>query len=143
MKKICGISTGNVRVPFSIDIGIGDVIVPEPTKRKIAVRLSDFEVPEIFTYSIESTIAEKFDAVLQRMSGTSLELQGKSLEIRKFFCGPIISGGTVMSFFHCSELSCVLQSPLIEERATYARPGRRICINRILYMKRRSRWRVI
>ncbi len=130
MKKICGISTGNVRVPFSIDIGIGDVIVPEPTKRKIAVRL------------IESTIAEKFDAVLQRMSGTSLELQGKSLEIRKF-CGPIISGGTVMSFFHCSELSCVLQSPLIEERATYARPGRRICINRILYMKRRSRWRVI
>ncbi len=142
MKKICGISTGNVRVPFSIDIGIGDVIVPEPTKRKIAVRLSDFEVPEIFTYSIESTIAEKFDAVLQRMSGTSLELQGKSLEIRKF-CGPIISGGTVMSFFHCSELSCVLQSPLIEERATYARPGRRICINRILYMKRRSRWHVI
>ena len=122
MKKICGISTGNVRVPFSIDIGIGDVIVPEPTKRKIAVRLSDFEVPEIFTYSIESTIAEKFDAVLQRMSGTSLELQGKSLEIRKF---------------------CVLQSPLIEERATYARPGRRICINRILYMKRRSRWHVI
>ena len=93
-------------------------------------------------FYIESTIAEKFDAVLQRMSGTSLELQGKSLEIRKF-CGPIISGGTVMSFYHCSELSCVLQSPLIEERATYARPGRRICINRILYMKRRSRWHVI
>ena len=36
-------------------------------------------------FYIESTIAEKFDAVLQRMSGTSLELQGKSLEIRKFY----------------------------------------------------------
>lgn len=76
-KKYPGVKTsfmghiGNVRIPFSIDVGIDDVIVPEPTKRKIAVRLSDFEAPEVFTYSIESTIAEKFDAILQRMVGTS------------------------------------------------------------------------
>ena len=60
-----------VRIPFSIDIGIDDVIVPIPVKRTIVTRLSGFVSPEVFTYSLESTIAEKFDAILQRMSGTS------------------------------------------------------------------------
>lgn len=76
-KKYPGVKTkfrshiGNVRVPFSIDIGIDNVIIPEPVKRKIATRLSDFEQPEIYTYSLESTIAEKLDAILQRMEATS------------------------------------------------------------------------
>lgn len=61
----------NVRIPFSIDIGIDDVIVPDPIKRKIVTRLPDFESPDVYTYSLESTIAEKFDAILQRMAGTS------------------------------------------------------------------------
>ena len=34
-------------------------------------RLPEFESPLVYTYSLESTIAEKFDAILQRMSGTS------------------------------------------------------------------------
>ena len=62
---------GNVRVPFSIDIGIDDVIVPEPELRSIAVRLDGFESPRIYTYSLESTVAEKFDAITQRMETTS------------------------------------------------------------------------
>lgn len=61
---------GNVRVPFSIDVGIDDVIWPEPVIRKIKTRLKDFEEPEICTYSVESTIAEKFDAILLRMETT-------------------------------------------------------------------------
>ena len=60
-----------VRIPFSIDVGFDDVIVPEPIKRIIVTRLPDFNSPEVFTYSLESTIAEKFDAILQRMAGTS------------------------------------------------------------------------
>ena len=76
-KKYPGVKTmligriEKVRFPFSIDIGIDDVIVPIPVKRTIVTRLSGFVSPEIFTYSLESTIAEKFDAILQRMSGTS------------------------------------------------------------------------
>lgn len=62
---------GNVRIPFSVDIGIDDVIIPEPVKRKVVTRLPDFEAPAIYTYSLESTIAEKFDAILKRMAGTS------------------------------------------------------------------------
>ncbi len=60
-----------VRVPFSIDIGVDDVIVPKAVKRKIKTRFADFEEPFIFTYSLESTIAEKFEAILKRMEATS------------------------------------------------------------------------
>jgi len=76
-KKYPGVKTrmlgkiNNVRIPFSIDIGIDDVIIPDAIVRKITTRLSDFEMPEIYTYSLESTIAEKVDAILQRMETTS------------------------------------------------------------------------
>ncbi len=56
----------NVRIPFNVDIGVGDIIIPRAKKRKINTQLPDFEAPVIMTYSLESTIAEKFDAILQR-----------------------------------------------------------------------------
>ncbi len=61
----------NVRVPFHVDIGVGDVIVPKAEERVITTQLPEFEAPVIKTYSIESTIAEKFDAMLQRFELTS------------------------------------------------------------------------
>ena len=60
----------NVRVPFNVDIGVGDVIVPQAEQRTISTQLPDFEAPVIKTYSVESTIAEKFDAILQRFELT-------------------------------------------------------------------------
>lgn len=59
------------RTPFNIDFGIGDVIVPKSEKRLIPTQLEDFNQPEISTYSIESTIAEKLDAIIQRYELTS------------------------------------------------------------------------
>lgn len=61
----------NTRTPFSVDLGIGDIIVPKAEKRIIPVQLDEFTRPEISTYSLESTIAEKFDAMLQRLEMTS------------------------------------------------------------------------
>lgn len=75
-RKYHGISTQiigqikNVRVPFNVDIGVGDIIVPCAEERTINTQLPDFEAPVIMTYSIESTIAEKFDAILQRFELT-------------------------------------------------------------------------
>lgn len=75
-RKYHGISTQiagyikNVRVPFNVDIGVGDVIVPNALRRNIRTQLDGFEKPEILTYSLESTIAEKFDAILQRFELT-------------------------------------------------------------------------
>lgn len=77
-RKYHGVSTQitgyikNVRVPFNVDIGVGDVIVPNAQRRHIQTQLEGYEKPEILTYSLESTIAEKFDAILQR-----LELTGR------------------------------------------------------------------
>lgn len=41
-----------MRVPFNVDIGVGDVIVPKAKQRKINTQLPDFEEPVIKTYSI-------------------------------------------------------------------------------------------
>jgi predicted nucleotidyltransferase component of viral defense system len=61
----------NIRVPFNVDIGVGDVIVPNAKLRCIQTQLEGYEKPEIWTYSLESTIAEKLDAILQRFELTS------------------------------------------------------------------------
>lgn len=61
----------NTGTPFSIDFGIGDVIVPKPEKRKIPTQLDDFIAPIVNTYSLETTIAEKIDAILSLMEFSS------------------------------------------------------------------------
>ena len=51
------------KIPISIDIGFGDVIVPEKAEMDFPVLLSD-EVPRVYAYSFESSIAEKFEAIV-------------------------------------------------------------------------------
>lgn len=76
-KKYAGIGASlvarikNTKTPFSIDFGVGDVIVPKQEKRKIPTQLSDFDAPTVNTYSVESTIAEKIDAILSLMEFSS------------------------------------------------------------------------
>lgn len=76
-KKYAGISASlvamikNTRTPIKIDFGVGDVIVPSKEKRSIPTQLDDFEKPVINTYSLETTIAEKIDAILDLMEFSS------------------------------------------------------------------------
>ncbi len=76
-KKYAGIGASvvarikNTKTPFSIDFGVGDVIVPEQERRKIPTQLSDFDAPTVNTYSLETTIAEKIDAILSLMEFSS------------------------------------------------------------------------
>ena len=76
-KKYAGIGASlvarikNTRTPFSIDFGVGDVIVPKQEKRKISTQLEDFTAPTVNTYSLETTIAEKIDAILSLMEFSS------------------------------------------------------------------------
>ena len=65
------VSSQAVRVPFSVDIGVGDIIVPGTTACTMQTQLDGFDAPEILTYSLESTVAEKLDAILQRFELTS------------------------------------------------------------------------
>ena len=76
-KKYAGIGASivarikNTKTPFSIDFGVSDVIVPKQEKRKIPTQLSDFDAPTVNTYSLETTIAEKLDAILDLMEFSS------------------------------------------------------------------------
>ena len=57
-KKYAGIGASivahikNTRTPFSIDFGVGDVIVPKQEKRKIPTQLDDFIAPTVSTLSL-------------------------------------------------------------------------------------------
>lgn len=76
-KKYAGIGVSivarikNTRTPFGIDFGVGDVIVPKQEKRKIPTQLDDFVAPTVNTYSIETTVSEKIDAILSLMEFSS------------------------------------------------------------------------
>lgn len=76
-KKYAGIGASlvahikNTRTPFSIDFDVGDVIVPKQEKRKIPTQLDDFTSPTVNTYSLETIIAEKLDAILDLMEFSS------------------------------------------------------------------------
>ena len=54
---------GNIKIPVSIDIGFGDRIVPGRMEIDFPVLL-DFDIPHIYSYSIESTLSEKFEAIV-------------------------------------------------------------------------------
>lgn len=51
------------RIPISIDIGFGDVIYPDAVKMDFPV-IIDMEAPRINVYSLESSIAEKLEAIV-------------------------------------------------------------------------------
>jgi len=55
---------GKIRLFLRIDIGFGDVIIPGPRKVKYPVLL-DFPPPELNGYTRESTLAEKFQAMVK------------------------------------------------------------------------------
>ena len=51
------------RIPIGIDIGFGDVIYPDAVKMDFPVIL-DMEPPRVNAYSMESSIAEKLEAIV-------------------------------------------------------------------------------
>lgn len=61
----------NTKTPFNVDIGVGDVIVPNPERLTVTVQLEDFKPATVLAYSLESTVAEKFEALIQRQLLTS------------------------------------------------------------------------
>ena len=77
VKKYAGIGVSmvarikNTRTPFGIDFGVGDVIVPKQEKPKTPTQIDAFLAPKVNTYSIETTVAEKIDAILNLMEFSS------------------------------------------------------------------------
>jgi hypothetical protein len=55
---------GNARITMQVDVGFGDAIVPGPVEVDYPTLL-DFPAPRLLGYSRESTIAEKFEAMVK------------------------------------------------------------------------------
>ena len=51
------------KIPISIDVGFGDVIYPNKVSMEFPTLLEE-EVPRIYAYSLASSIAEKFEAIV-------------------------------------------------------------------------------
>lgn len=58
-------SLGNARISMQIDIGFGDVVRPAPVDVELPALL-DFPMPRLKGYTRETSIAEKFHAMVQR-----------------------------------------------------------------------------
>ncbi|GAB3900023.1 nucleotidyl transferase AbiEii/AbiGii toxin family protein [Spirosoma agri] len=56
-------SLGNIRQVMQIDIGFGDVLTPAPTRMDYPTLL-EMDSPQVQAYSIETIIAEKFEAMI-------------------------------------------------------------------------------
>jgi predicted nucleotidyltransferase component of viral defense system len=61
---------GNIKERIQVDIGFGDKIIAGPVTIDFPVLL-DFPVPKLKVYSIESAIAEKFEAIVSLQLLTS------------------------------------------------------------------------
>ena len=58
------------KTPFNINFGVGDIIVPSPLERILLVLLPEFKKSKVLTYSLESTVAEKLDAIISIIEAT-------------------------------------------------------------------------
>jgi predicted nucleotidyltransferase component of viral defense system len=76
-KKFPGLSAvleariKNTKTPLKIDFGFGDIVYPEEQIREVPTQLSDFIAPIVKTYSLETIVAEKLDAILDLMEFSS------------------------------------------------------------------------
>lgn len=68
--KIMG-KIGDTKTPFDIDIGLGGVVIPDIEDMRYTTQLKEFDSPMIKTYSLESTITEKSEAISDRLETTS------------------------------------------------------------------------
>jgi len=55
---------GSARINMQVDIGFGDIVYPEPEKSDLPTML-DSPAPRLLCYSRESSIAEKFEAMVK------------------------------------------------------------------------------
>jgi predicted nucleotidyltransferase component of viral defense system len=52
----------NARIPFQVDIGFGDAVLPEPVSCQLPTFL-DFRLPKLNVYPVYTVISEKFQAL--------------------------------------------------------------------------------
>lgn len=59
------------RQKIAMDVGFGDIIIPEPQKLEYPLLLDDLPPVKILAYSLETVIAEKFQAMIELTENNS------------------------------------------------------------------------
>jgi hypothetical protein len=54
---------GKIRIPLQVDIGFGDAVTPQAQQEEFP-KLLDFPAPILLTYPRETSIAEKFETIV-------------------------------------------------------------------------------
>ena len=57
---------GTAVIPFSMDVGFGDIVVPEPQELDYPLLLEDMPEVSVNAYSLETVVAEKFQTMIDR-----------------------------------------------------------------------------
>ena len=56
---------GNARIPLQVDVGFGDIVVPGPEVVQYPTLLDGMAAPSVCAYPRDSSVAEKFEAIVQ------------------------------------------------------------------------------
>ena len=56
---------GNARIPLQVDVGFGDIVVPGPEEVQYPTLLDGMAAPSVRAYPLASSVAEKFEAIVQ------------------------------------------------------------------------------
>ncbi|HEY3332961.1 MAG TPA: nucleotidyl transferase AbiEii/AbiGii toxin family protein [Capsulimonadaceae bacterium] len=64
MRVTVTASLENARITLQVDIGLGDVTIPEPLMTTMTTLLDGFQAPELLAYQRETVIAEKLHAIV-------------------------------------------------------------------------------
>lgn len=65
------VTLDSIRQTIYMDIGFGDIVIPKPAELDHPVLLADFPSTSIMTYSLETEVAEKFQAMVERTTFNS------------------------------------------------------------------------
>ena len=93
---------GKARIPMQVDIGFGDVIFPKPKTINYPAIL-DFPSPHLKGYTVESVVAEKFEAMIKlgRLNSRMKDFYDIWLAARQFdFKGDELSQAIRQTFEH-------------------------------------------
>lgn len=64
VRITCQAQLDTIKQTIQIDVGFGDAITPHPVQMNFPILLDEFLVPTVWTYTIETVIAEKLQAML-------------------------------------------------------------------------------
>lgn len=65
MRVKCRAFLGSATIPLQIDVGFGDTVFPRP-KAIVYPTLLDFPAPQVMAYAMETVVAEKTQAMIER-----------------------------------------------------------------------------